>query len=210
MRCSYQNMLISVLDQIRAIGETGLCYAENPHDRERYKRLLKITVTSLAAVSGVGEQELSERFSREIGCITPKVGVDAAIFDEEQRLLLHKRSDDGKWSLPCGWVEVGESLAEAAVREVKEETGLAVEPTYILGIYDSKAIAPHAPHSSCYILYLCEPRGGSLVISHESTDIGYLDINTVTEWHNGHEEKGRDALDFIKHRMPFRAIEIAR
>ena len=210
MTNSYQNMLINVLDQIRAIGTTGLHYAKNPHDRERYQRLLKIAAVSLSELSGVDERELSERFSREIGCITPKVGVDAAIFDQKQRLLLHKRSDDGKWSLPCGWVEVGESVVEAIVREVKEETGLDVEPTHILGVYDSKAFAPHEPHNSCHILYLCECHGGNLAISHESTDIGYFDMNAVTEWHDGHEEKARDALDFVKNQMPLTAIKIGK
>ncbi len=207
---SYQNRLIDVLDQIRAIGKTGLNYADNPHDKERYERLLTIATANLGELSGVGEQELSERFGQEIGCITPKVGVDAAIFDQQQRLLLHKRSDDGKWCLPCGWTEVGESLAEAVVREAREETGLEVEPTYVLGVYDSKALAPHEPHNSCHILYLCEERGGSLAISHESTDIGYFDINDVTDWHEGHKEKARHALDFIQNPKPFAAIKIGK
>lgn len=207
---NYQNMLINILDEIRAIGKTGLYYTENPHDRGRYERLLKISMVNLSELSGVDEQELSERFSREIGYITPKVGVDAAIFDEKQRLLLHKRSDDGKWSLPCGWVEVGESLVEAVVREVKEETGLDIGPTHILGVYDFKAFAPHRPHNSCHILYLCARHGGNLAISQESTEIGYFDVNAVTEWHNGHKERARDALNFIKNRIPFLAIKIGK
>lgn len=207
---NFQNMLIKILDEIRAIGKTGLCYAKDPHDRERYERLLKITTTNLSQLSGINQQELSERFCREIGYITPKVGVDAAIFDERQRILLHKRSDDGKWSLPCGWVEVGESLIEAVVREVKEETGLDVRPTHILGIYDSKAYAPHKPHNWCHILYLCTATGGNLAISPESIDIGYFDANTVTEWHNSHKEISTDALNFIKNPIPFSAIKIGK
>lgn len=205
-----QNMLINILDEIRAVGKTGLYCTESLYDKERYERLLKIAIVSLSELSGTKEQELSERFSREIGCVTPKVGVDAAIFDERQRLLLHKRSDDGKWSLPGGWVEVGESLVESLVREVKEETGLDVEPTHILGIYDSKASAPHSPHNSCHILYLCVSLGGNLVMSHESTDIGYFDLNTVTEWHRNHEERAKDAFNFIKNRAPFSAIRIRK
>jgi len=208
MRPNCQDMLVRILDEIRAIGENGLHFAQNTHDRERYQRLLEIATLNLSGISEVGQQELSERFSREIGYITLKLGADAAIFDKSQRILLHKRSDDGKWSLPCGWVEAGESPVQAVVREVKEETGLDVRPTYILGVYDSKARAPHRPHNCSHILYLCTPIGGKLAISAESQDIGYFEIDAVAEWHEGHGELAKDALTFLQNRKRFSAIKL--
>jgi mutator protein MutT len=62
---------------------------------------------------------------------TPKVGVGVFIFDEHERFLMGRRSGshcDGQWALPGGHVELGETCAEAAAREVKEEIGLHIDP----------------------------------------------------------------------------------
>jgi len=66
--------------------------------------------------------------------------VSAVIFDRRGRLLLQQRSDGGQWGLPGGSVEIGESIADAVVREVREETGLAVRPLRIIGVYSDPAI----------------------------------------------------------------------
>src|SRR5213080_3661891 len=54
-------------------------------------------------------------------------------------VLLQKRDDNGLWGLPGGSVEPGESITEAVVREVREETGLDVEPVRLIGVYSSPA-----------------------------------------------------------------------
>jgi 8-oxo-dGTP pyrophosphatase MutT (NUDIX family) len=61
--------------------------------------------------------------------------VSAVIFDWPGRLLLQQRSDGGQWGLPGGCVETGESLHEAVVREVREETGLTVVPDRLVGVH---------------------------------------------------------------------------
>ena len=65
-------------------------------------------------------------------------GVSAVILRPEG-VLLQKRDDNGLWGLPGGSVEPGESVAEAVVREVREETGLEVEPVRLIGVYSSPA-----------------------------------------------------------------------
>lgn len=64
-----------------------------------------------------------------------RVGVGVFIQDSEGRVLLEHRRDCGLWSLPGGNVEPGESVKEAAIREVKEETGFDVQVTDLVGIY---------------------------------------------------------------------------
>jgi 8-oxo-dGTP pyrophosphatase MutT (NUDIX family) len=59
----------------------------------------------------------------------------AIVPDQDRRVLLIMRSDNGRWALPGGQMDVGEYLGNTAVREVKEETGLSVEVVNILGIY---------------------------------------------------------------------------
>jgi 8-oxo-dGTP pyrophosphatase MutT (NUDIX family) len=64
-----------------------------------------------------------------------KVGVGVTILDDRGRILLEKRSDNGTWGLPGGGIEPGESVYETALREVKEETGLDIEITGLVGVY---------------------------------------------------------------------------
>jgi len=64
-----------------------------------------------------------------------RAGVGVVVRGPEETILLEKRRDCGWWGLPGGKVEPGESLIDAAVREVLEETGLTVEITHLIGVY---------------------------------------------------------------------------
>lgn len=69
---------------------------------------------------------------------TPFVGVGAVVI-EADRVILVKRANPplkGEWSIPGGVLEVGEMLRDTAMREAREETGLLVEPSSLLGVYD--------------------------------------------------------------------------
>ncbi len=67
--------------------------------------------------------------------LTP--AASAVVTDEDGRILLHRRSDNDLWSIPGGAMEIGESIAETAVRETREETGLDVRPLYVVGVYSN-------------------------------------------------------------------------
>ncbi|QZY54862.1 NUDIX domain-containing protein [Crassaminicella profunda] len=71
--------------------------------------------------------------TQDIDNICP--GVAIIIFDEDKKVLLQKRADVGLWGIPSGHVEPGESVVAAAIREVKEETGLNICITRLIGIY---------------------------------------------------------------------------
>ncbi|GAB3206763.1 NUDIX hydrolase [Marinactinospora thermotolerans] len=73
--------------------------------------------------------------------LLPLVGVTAVVFDEQRRLLLHRRSDDGTWATPGGILEPGEQPAAGLVREVYEETGLRVLPERIVSVVTEEPFA---------------------------------------------------------------------
>lgn len=92
--------ILGLLDELRTMACNGLTYATNPYDRERYERLLHLTSQSYAEILDLPSEKIREQLRAELGYITPKVGADAAIFDDEGRILLHLRADDRCWCLP--------------------------------------------------------------------------------------------------------------
>jgi 8-oxo-dGTP pyrophosphatase MutT (NUDIX family) len=63
------------------------------------------------------------------------VAASAVVADRRERILLQRRGDNGLWALPGGGTELGESIADTVVRETHEETGIEVEPQYVIGVY---------------------------------------------------------------------------
>jgi 8-oxo-dGTP pyrophosphatase MutT (NUDIX family) len=101
-------------------------------------------------------------------------GGGALIVDEVGRILLQRRADSGNWSMPGGVMEVGETLPQAVVREVAEETGIQVELTGMVGTFTDPAhviaYADGEVRQEFVVLYLGRPVGGTLAMSDESTD----------------------------------------
>jgi 8-oxo-dGTP pyrophosphatase MutT (NUDIX family) len=107
-----------------------------------------------------------------------RVGCTACIFDDtRERLLLTRRSDNGRWCLPGGSMESGESAAETCVREVLEETGLHVEIVKLIGVYTSPdiVIQHHTGPRKQLVAISFEARvvGGTAGISNETTEFGW-------------------------------------
>ena len=110
-----------------------------------------------------------------------RLGCSAAIFDEQGRVLLTKRQDNGQWCLPSGGVEPGESVAEGCEREVFEETGLSVKVKRLVGVYshsDQLVIYPDGNKVQIFALHFqAEMIGGKLGLSDETTDFGYFTLD---------------------------------
>lgn len=105
----------------------------------------------------------------------PLVGVGAVII-ENARVLLVKRAHPplaAQWSIPGGVLEVGEMVRGAAIREVREETGLIVEPGDLLGVYDRVLRNAEQRVQYHYVLidFLCRPAGGELQAADDATEV---------------------------------------
>jgi ADP-ribose pyrophosphatase YjhB (NUDIX family) len=111
---------------------------------------------------------------------TLMVGAAAVIFEDEshQKILLTRRSDNGKWCLPGGRMEPGESISEACEREVLEETGLRVQVKKLVGVYTSPdwVVQYHGGnrHQLVAMCFVCERSGGELQLSEETTEFGWF------------------------------------
>ncbi len=182
-----------LLDELRSIAQLGLNYSKDPYDRERYERLMDLASRQYELLCDVPSQEIKARFGKELGYITPKVGVSASIFNSSGQQLLVRRTDDLSWCLPCGWAEVGESPQESLRREVLEETGLMVEVCDQIRLGTRKPGDFNLPHASYHLQFHCVIIAGVIRESHETTDIGYYDISKVENWHLDHEVEAKTA-----------------
>jgi 8-oxo-dGTP diphosphatase len=113
----------------------------------------------------------------------PFVGVGAIII-RDSRVVLVRRAHppiQGQWSIPGGVLEVGELVRDAAVREAREETGLIVEPSDLLGVYD-RVLYDRALYGNekrvqyHYVLvdFLCRPVGGELRAASDAAEVGWF------------------------------------
>jgi len=185
---------LDMLDEMRAIAQTGINYAKSPYDLKQYQRLLELASGQYAEITGLDKPEIIKRFSAELGYITPKVGVQGLIFDKEGKLLLEKRADDGLYGLPGGWMDTGESPEMTIVREIMEETGLTVEVDKLIGFYTRLPGEWGQPHTTVHISYFCRLIGGTISISHESLEVGFFDPLTITDWHKDHRKLAMDGV----------------
>ena len=110
---------------------------------------------------------------------------------------MREKSDGGRWTLPGGWADVGYSPFEVAVKEAREETGLIVEATRLLALFD-KLKHGHPPHPwhSYKAFIQCEVRGGSL--RHETSE------TSGAEWFH---QKDLSALDLSTERVTLSQLQ---
>jgi len=126
----------------------------------------------------------------------PGLAVIVAILTDG-KVLLTKREDFEVWCLPGGGVEDGESLAEAGIREAKEETGLDVELTRLVGVYSRMGGGMHDVHA---VLYTARPIGGELKIQQgETVEVAYFPFDQLPdEMLFGHKKRISDAVNHAK------------
>ncbi len=110
---------------------------------------------------------------------TPKLMVDVVIPTEEGVVLIRRGSDPfvGQWALPGGFVEVGETVEAAAVREAAEETGLVVELAHLVGVYSEPERDPRGHNVS--VAFLARVLGGELLASTDASEVSVLDPGAV-------------------------------
>ena len=108
----------------------------------------------------------------------PFVGVGAVIVQDGRVLLIRRGQPPllGEWALPGGVLECGEALREATIREAREETGLVVETSDMLGVYERVIRAEDGRTRYHYVLidFLCRPVGGGLSAGSDAADVRWF------------------------------------
>ncbi len=124
---------------------------------------------------------------------TPKLVTDVVIPAEGGVFLIRRANEpfEGEWALPGGFVEVGETVEGAAVREVREETGLEVEIERLVGVYSEPERDPRGHNVS--VVFLARIVGGEPEAATDAAEVTVLDPKSV-ELAFDHREVVEDAL----------------
>jgi ADP-ribose pyrophosphatase YjhB (NUDIX family) len=162
--------------EMLATAQTGLTYAQDPHDRERYQALRRLGSRIMAEHTCTDSSRIEALFAAETGYATPKVGVRGAVFDSEGRVLLvREAADSHRWSLPGGWAEVNQTPAQSVVREIFEESGYHARPLKLAAVWDrARQPLPPAPYSVIRLFFVCALEGGEARTSLETSGHGWF------------------------------------
>ncbi|SHE95679.1 ADP-ribose pyrophosphatase YjhB, NUDIX family [Ferrithrix thermotolerans DSM 19514] len=180
-------------ESISALAVTGLGFSENLYERERYEEILKVAAEIRVASNGDGEGYVSADIDPDAlygmwisrvgsgvqGYVTPKVSVAAVVRNDAKEILLIQRGDSGVWLYPTGWADVGYSPSEVVVKEVREETGVAVDVVGVLAVLDGmRSGFTSIPMYS--IVFLCQYRSGE-IDRHplETRDAGWFSLDAL-------------------------------
>ncbi len=166
--------------ELQALAQAGLTYGKDPFDKERYERIREISAEMVSHMADLPLEKVVGLFCNEVGYQTPKIDTRAAVFDNGKILLVHE--NNGKWSLPGGWVDVNVSVGENAVKEVKEESGLDVVLEKLVAVQDrAKHNLPLYAYGVCKIFVQCSLVGGQFEENTETTGYDFFSLDELPE-----------------------------
>lgn len=172
--------------ELAGLAQTGLAFATDRYDVQRYGRLRELSAEILATLDSSDPAALVSVLELDGGYATPHVDVRGALFDGD-RVLLVREASDGGWTLPGGWADPLDSPRAAVEREFAEEAGLAVRADRLAGVWDGSVSNGHGtagpPFHIWKLFYLCvatdpeaAPRAG---LDGETTDVGYFSVDDL-------------------------------
>jgi ADP-ribose pyrophosphatase YjhB (NUDIX family) len=184
-------------DKLRDLSATGLEYSNNDYDKNRYEIIQEMAIEMSAFATAKPIETLLPLKSTFFSRMSPVVAGAAAVIDKEGKILLMRRSDNHLWAMPAGQMEVGETPADAVVRETFEETGIRCIPKALVGVYDSRIWDKGVAHHVYKFTFLCEPQdeqNNGPFDTHETLEIGWFAENNLPDnLYEGHYKRISDS-----------------
>lgn len=170
---------LAKLRRFLALAQSGLAYAKDPFDQERYQEIKDQTLAMISELTKVPLKTLTGAIGQDEGYATPKSEVRALITKGEKVLLVQDHLNH-LWSLPGGFADVGYSPSENVAKEVLEETGLTVKVQGLLAVYDT-AKRPDIPQIAQFykMIFRCDPLAGHFKQNSETDQAKYFSLNDL-------------------------------
>ncbi|MGX7195316.1 NUDIX hydrolase [Enterococcus olivae] len=170
---------LATYKRLLSIAQAGLTYGKDPFDQERYTDLKQIALQLIQTLGNEPTEKIQELFSQETGYQTPKVDVRALIVKGDQ-ILLVQDTQTKDWALPGGYAEVGLTPRENIAKEVLEETGLTVDVSKLLTIFDTN-LRKDIPQTFQYykLVFACEVLSKETAFEEniETSQAAYFDMD---------------------------------
>jgi ADP-ribose pyrophosphatase YjhB (NUDIX family) len=197
---STQEMYL-ITDELRAVANLGLMFPESHYDRGRSERVLAASARLVAALDRRSPDEVLHEFKNDLSHVSPHSGANSAVFRDGQILLI-RREDDGLWAMPGGFADVGETLAEAAERELWEEANVRGRATRLLGVFDNRFTGGRVTAQSYVALFLVEAGRGEPRAGPETTGVGYYTEDKLPDLTPHHQTKVPLAFKLHRNEIP--------
>lgn len=172
-------------DRLRDISAMGLYFTRDLYDRDHYRAVQTIAMEMLALAGGQSLDQIEPLRDPIFSSPTPFSTGDAAVIDDQGRILLIRRANNGRWAMPGGALEVGETPAEGVEREALEETGIHCRAVSLVGVFDSRFCGMASRHHLYRFLFLCQPleREPAAPPSHavEALEVGWFPEDGLPE-----------------------------
>ena len=194
-------------ERLQAIAQTGLTYAKDPYDLERYGELRRIALEIAAAGVELPVDEVRVVFASTLGYPTPKVDVRAVVFRKDELLFVRERKS-GRFTLPGGWADVGDTPGQAAERETLEESGYRVEAHKLFALLDkTRHEHPVSIDYTYKVLIGCRLLDGEPATSHEVDAVAFYPRGELPELDLNRTTPGQVALAWAHHDDPARPTD---
>ncbi|MFZ7109153.1 NUDIX hydrolase N-terminal domain-containing protein [Avibacterium avium] len=184
--------------ELQGLAQAGLFYSNNKFDLERFQRIREISAEMLQAQSDLPLARITQLFCNETGYQTPKIDTRAAIFQDDQILLVQE--ENGLWALPGGWCDVIATVKENVVKEVKEEAGLDAVAEFVIALQDhAKNNPPALAHNVCKVFIYCRATGGEFMPNSETLASGYFSLHDLPPLATGKTTEAQIKMCFQAH-----------
>jgi ADP-ribose pyrophosphatase YjhB (NUDIX family) len=183
--------------EIQALAQTGSHFSQNDYERHRYGRLSEIAAEIIGEYAQLDSAGLNLTFRNQTGYATPRVDVRGAVFQGDQLLLVRERQDGG-WTIPGGWADVGDVPSSAVEREVYEEAGFRVKARKVVGVYDANRTGPLEIFHAFKIVFLCDILSGEPRPSDETSEVAFFAYDELPEALSGERTRPRHLEDAFR------------
>lgn len=169
-----------IVKRLKVISQAGKTFSTDDFDMKRHQDIEGICAEILANYTDADKDSALTILQADTGYPTPKVDSRGAIFKDD-KILLVKEIEDGGWTLPGGWCDVGMTPAENVAREVWEESGFEVEVVKLAAVYDRdrQGHTPPYPYNIYKLFFICEITGGAAKTSNETSDVKFFSLDEI-------------------------------
>ncbi len=191
--------LYLIADEMRGMASVGRYFAGNVYETERAHRLMDLAVRVAALADEGTEAEVRAMFEAEPWLrFSPAVGVDAFVLDPHGQILLVQRKDNSRWAMPGGLTEIGQTPAEAVLRELWEEVGLRGRVARLLAVFDGRRWGSSDKVHVLNFVFLVECEELTPVPGIEMLDAGFFRLDALPEaMHPGHDRRVPKCFDLL-------------